>query len=386
MNNHKNITDSKILSSLRKDQYLRHVGKLKEIYSHPTQNVPKACNNIDIMHRLNSNKMAAHDYNVTQYKNKISTENKVLIDRLLSINRGKYKCAIPKINIFENEIVNRTKSLLNSNKRHELLRIETENNKLANRILFVQSSLSKEKFAKDDRRNETYRKFFRRPSIDNNYMKHHPSSVEQIKKAQIFQDLPKSYKKIKFLRPLNKTINENMHHNNDDTIKNSRSVSKKKKKCKRSTAIGSQRHESKQIFKRSFDGTKSNFKKAQNDSTEKNTHEIQLQFTNDCGLKPHDSILIRMLYYTDFIEKTFVFDKEGFKENLICFSVNNNIGKNENAKLELSMVNSEGTILKTKDDEILIINILPKSYEQSMQFIDGKIIRFNVNVTKKDYV
>ena len=54
------------------------------------------------------------------------------------------------MNLFENEIVNKTKSVLSSNKRNELLRIETENNKLANRILFVQSSLTRERFQKDD--------------------------------------------------------------------------------------------------------------------------------------------------------------------------------------------------------------------------------------------
>ena len=148
MHNVQDITDSKILSCYRKGQYLRHVNKLKEIYSHPIK--PLAGDNIKCLHTLNSNRITARNYNSTQYKNKISNENNVLIDRLLSIDRGKYKCAIPKMNLFENEIVNKTKSVLSSNKRNELLRIETENNKLANRILFVQSSLTRDRFQKDD--------------------------------------------------------------------------------------------------------------------------------------------------------------------------------------------------------------------------------------------
>ena len=66
MNNHQDIADSKILSSYRKDQYLRHVDKLKEIYFKPTQNVPKVCDNLNLIHRLNSNRMASNNYTVTR--------------------------------------------------------------------------------------------------------------------------------------------------------------------------------------------------------------------------------------------------------------------------------------------------------------------------------
>jgi hypothetical protein len=51
---------------------------------------------MDLMQRINVNKTAAHHYVIEQSRNKIAFENKVLIDRILSINKGKYVIFCPQ--------------------------------------------------------------------------------------------------------------------------------------------------------------------------------------------------------------------------------------------------------------------------------------------------
>ena len=104
MNRRPDCSDSKILSSLRKADYLRHVNKLKEIYS-ASNSVKKITENLDLMQRINLNKQAAHEHVTSENNNKIALENKVLINRILSINKGNYKCSIPKLNMFEDNII-----------------------------------------------------------------------------------------------------------------------------------------------------------------------------------------------------------------------------------------------------------------------------------------
>ena len=73
--------------------------------------------------------------------------------------------------MFEDNIINRSKSQVSTYKNQQKQAIERENNKLANRIQCVQSRLNKDKMQKDSDKNLGNRMIFKRPTVDNTYMK-----------------------------------------------------------------------------------------------------------------------------------------------------------------------------------------------------------------------
>ena len=208
-------------------------------------------------------------------------------------------------------------------------------------------------------------------------MDSHPNWFQDTRKNPIFRDLPKSYKKIKNLKPLNKTYNDYLFCNNDEAVKNSRSPNKTNTKH----VIDNINRKRKKKVKKYLDLTTRNLNVFNNDSENKPTHDIELKFETDCGFEVQEEILLSMVYFTEFIEKKIIFDKEYSEKNCAVFCVNNNIGKKDNAKFELSIVNSSGKCFKAKDDEIIIVKIAPKVYEQTIQLEDNRLIKVQIKVS-----
>lgn len=318
------------------------------------------------------NKAASHEYTNHEEKKQINNKNKILINRILEINKGKYKSAIPKPIQFENDIINRSKSLVSNYKKMEHNRIEQENNKLANRILYIQSSLNKEKMCNDVQKLEKCRKFFKRPSIDNDYMNEFP--------------LPTATK------PTKKKKGSKTKHNQMPMEKLPLFYSgprKKRPKTKMSSSIhlkSIQDRTCRTVDNRLFDSIY---------EEDDYTHSVRIRIQSG-------------LFQGEFVKSRLLYDNRTMNANLIISDNDNDLYFNikraedkqakldfkgpcpvierQDIKLELAVCkNSMAKEIRTQDDEILIIpfDCFPEKIEtQAIQLEDDRFVQLDIEITR----
>lgn len=112
------------------------------------------------------------------------------------------------------------------------------------------------------------------------------------------------------------------------------------------------------------------------------THNISLRFGADSGVKNGEKVVVKMLYFTDFIERSIEFQDSTPDSNNISLKLHKT--KEYSAKIELEISDPRGNLLtKPKDDEILIVMVQNrKSYNQSIKMNDGRLITITVGVSK----
>lgn len=70
--------------------YLKHVEKLREIYSSPRKSRNHIKSNLELINRIGTNKSRDHKYHAAIKKNQVAYENKILITRIHQISKGNY--------------------------------------------------------------------------------------------------------------------------------------------------------------------------------------------------------------------------------------------------------------------------------------------------------
>lgn len=110
------------------------------------------------------------------------------------------------------------------------------------------------------------------------------------------------------------------------------------------------------------------------------THNIGLKFGVDSGLKKGEKVVAKMLYFTEFIEKSLEFQDSNVESNNIILNVRKT--KEYSANIEFEISDKTGSLVaKPKDDVILIVAIQNrKPYNQSIQMNDGRLVTLSVQV------
>lgn len=113
-------------------------------------------------------------------------------------------------------------------------------------------------------------------------------------------------------------------------------------------------------------------------STKKFNINLKFNQKENDELLDGEVVLIKMLYYTKFIELDQTYSTQDTNQNVMTLQVDKK--KDPTAKIEIFVINKDGKTIGTKDDEIVIIHLKSRNYSQKIKLVDNRFIHINIDV------